>query len=277
MPRMCPDSTPPVQPSPEDALSAAETNAYTAHRDLLTAALDALAAAGERSRPTTSWTVPASIGGVVSTSLATAATRRPPRPCTLPASATGGPNGPGRPQGQTGWSTRCARRNADRSIQIRPRPPPSGSGDRYGHPALAGELLDLARVPEGSRNHSFNRAAFRLGQLVGAGLLDDDGVRSRLVKTAEQIGLGAPEATRTLASGMTAGIDQPRLISQAWHPAPELRGLERRRLTVMAGFRDLGHRESRPSSRPTGIRGISDGSAVQGSRSLGPGAVPGGQ
>ncbi len=88
----------------------------------------------------------------------------------------------------------------------------SSVGDRYGRAALAGELLDLARAPEGTRNHTLNRAAFRLGQLVGTGLLDDDIVRRQLTKVAEQVGLGAQEAARTVTSGMTAGINQPRRV-----------------------------------------------------------------
>lgn len=87
-------------------------------------------------------------------------------------------------------------------------------GDRYGRAALAGELSDLARAPEGTRNHTLNRAAFRLGQLVGAGLLDDDLVRRRLTTVAQQIGLGAREATRTISSGMTAGMKQPRPLQR---------------------------------------------------------------
>ncbi len=87
-------------------------------------------------------------------------------------------------------------------------------GDRYGRAALAGELMGLARTPEGSRNHSLNRAAFRLGQLVGAGLLDDDLVRRRLTIAAQQIGLGAREAMRTIDSGMTAGMNDPRPVQR---------------------------------------------------------------
>ncbi|MGI9016774.1 MAG: bifunctional DNA primase/polymerase, partial [Euzebya sp.] len=85
-------------------------------------------------------------------------------------------------------------------------------GDRYGRAALAGELLNLARAPEGTRNHTLNRAAFRLGQLVGAGLLHDDVVRRQLTKVAQHVGLGARETTRTVTSGMTAGINQPRPV-----------------------------------------------------------------
>ena len=62
----------------------------------------------------------------------------------------------------------------------------------------------------GFRNHALNRSAFSLGQLVGIGCLDKAIVESRLVAVALSIGLAEREARRTVASGLTAGIANPR-------------------------------------------------------------------
>jgi hypothetical protein len=55
-----------------------------------------------------------------------------------------------------------------------------------------------------------NRAAFSLGQIVGAGLLDADTVSDQLGAAAMGAGLGAREATRTIRSGLRAGMRAPR-------------------------------------------------------------------
>ena len=57
---------------------------------------------------------------------------------------------------------------------------------------------------------STNRAAFSLGQLVATGLLDHEQVASELERVAADIGLGQREIQRTVASGLAAGLSQPR-------------------------------------------------------------------
>jgi hypothetical protein len=57
----------------------------------------------------------------------------------------------------------------------------------------------------GCRNDTLNRAAFALGRLVGAGLLDEASVRHELTAAARYAGLGRDETTRTIRSGLTAG------------------------------------------------------------------------
>lgn len=88
---------------------------------------------------------------------------------------------------------------------------------RYATAALRSELAGLAAAVEGTRNASLNRAAFSLGQLVGAGLLDHDEVAAELERVADGIGLGATEIRRTVASGLSAGLKQPRAIPE---PSP---------------------------------------------------------
>jgi hypothetical protein len=90
---------------------------------------------------------------------------------------------------------------------------------RYAASALQRELASLATAVEGSRNHTLNRAAFNLGQLSAAGLLDPDQVTAALEKVAIGIGLGAAETRRTIASGLAAGRRHPRPLPQP--PTPD--------------------------------------------------------
>lgn len=76
--------------------------------------------------------------------------------------------------------------------------------------AFESELGRLHRAPEGARNHTLNRAAFALGQLVGGRHLDSDIVRDALVAAGVGIGLTASEARATVASGLRAGGRTPR-------------------------------------------------------------------
>jgi hypothetical protein len=62
----------------------------------------------------------------------------------------------------------------------------------------------------GSRNDALVRAAFSLGQLVGARLLDATDVSGRLLGAALHAGLDETEARRTIRSGLEAGLTQPR-------------------------------------------------------------------
>jgi hypothetical protein len=76
--------------------------------------------------------------------------------------------------------------------------------------ALTAEIGRVRSAPPGSRNHTLNRAAFSLGQLVGAGYLDDDAVRHELTAAALQVGLTGREIRATVASGLRAGTRLPR-------------------------------------------------------------------
>lgn len=105
--------------------------------------------------------------------------------------------------------TRTHREPAHRHGTVGPSPV-GVVADRYVAAAVDAELAQLAAAREGTRNDTLNRAAFNLGQLVGAGHLDPDRVSAALADIAHQIGLGAVETDRTIASGLTAGIARPR-------------------------------------------------------------------
>lgn len=98
-----------------------------------------------------------------------------------------------------------------------PLPPPTWSAvppgrvGAWARAALEGEVARVGAAAEGNRNHTLNRAAFSLGQLVGAGALDTSVVEAHLLGAAAGAGLGEQEARRTIASGLTAGARNPRL------------------------------------------------------------------
>ena len=104
----------------------------------------------------------------------------------------------------------------------RPAPPPARAGlteparvdiSAYAAAALAEECAAVAATPEGSRNDRLNRAAFAMGTLVGASALDPGAASRSLLDAAARAGLGETEATRTVDSGLSAGIERPRTLA----------------------------------------------------------------
>jgi hypothetical protein len=80
----------------------------------------------------------------------------------------------------------------------------------YGAAALRNETERMLAARVGTRNDTLNRAAYALGRLVGAGLLDRDLAASELFHAARRSGLPARECASTLSSGLSAGIARPR-------------------------------------------------------------------
>jgi hypothetical protein len=78
----------------------------------------------------------------------------------------------------------------------------------YGRAALRHELERLAQAQEGTRNDRLNRAAFSLGRLVASGALNEDETVTALTEAGQKLGLGLRECERTVASGMSAGMDR---------------------------------------------------------------------
>lgn len=76
--------------------------------------------------------------------------------------------------------------------------------------ALDGEVRRVRCAPEGERNHTLNRAAFSLGQLVAAGVLSAETVTAALSEAAAEAGLGAAEIRVTIRSGLRGGAAKPR-------------------------------------------------------------------
>ncbi len=93
-----------------------------------------------------------------------------------------------------------------------PRPPVALAADtnRYAAAALRAETELVRTAVPGARNRTLNRAAFNLGQLVGAGMLPRETVEAVLAEAAAAAGLRDPEVQATLKSGLAAGILRPR-------------------------------------------------------------------
>lgn len=82
----------------------------------------------------------------------------------------------------------------------------------YAGKAATIELHRVETAPEGTRNHTLNKAAFSLGTLVGAGLLGVEDVRARLVDAGLACGLPELEVRSTVDRGLADGQQHPRHI-----------------------------------------------------------------
>ncbi len=89
------------------------------------------------------------------------------------------------------------------------------AGSRYAEVALAGEVQAVLDAGPNTRNDYLNAASFNLGQLVGAGVLDELLAVAAITTAGETIGLTPREVAGTVRSGMTAGIAQPRQLRAA--------------------------------------------------------------
>jgi hypothetical protein len=91
-----------------------------------------------------------------------------------------------------------------------PAPTPGGRSGGYGRAALARERAAVATAPPGRRNATLNRAAFNLGQLVAAGVLECEQVRAVLMAAALEAGNPEAKARATITSGLAGGAAKPR-------------------------------------------------------------------
>jgi hypothetical protein len=85
----------------------------------------------------------------------------------------------------------------------------------YAWAAVEREAGAVALAPAGQRNHRLNRAAFKLGQLVGAGLLDEAAATAALVAAGLAAGPGERKIRSTVRRGLRAGMRQPRRVLPA--------------------------------------------------------------
>lgn len=88
------------------------------------------------------------------------------------------------------------------------RPGPDTSA--WARAALQGELERLHAAQPGMRNHTLNKVAYRLGQIIAGGALDEAEVEGALLNGARSIGLSEREAAATVQSGLSAGEEFPR-------------------------------------------------------------------
>ena len=87
--------------------------------------------------------------------------------------------------------------------------------DAYATKALDDECQAVAQAPDGEQNETLNTAAFNLGQLVGAGVLNRSEVERRLLDAAAVYVQkdGEAQARATIHSGLKAGQNQARDLS----------------------------------------------------------------
>jgi putative DNA primase/helicase len=98
------------------------------------------------------------------------------------------------------------------------RPLVAHAGNPWAETALKAECFRVSSAQPGARNHTLNRAAFALGQIVAGGHLERERVEAELRVAAERSGLleadGAGQIGATIESGLKAGALEPR------HPEP---------------------------------------------------------
>jgi hypothetical protein len=107
---------------------------------------------------------------------------------------------------------------------LTPKPPTAGSGpaqtvaanpDGYTSAAVRGEVQRVRTAPPGQHNTVLCRAAYALGQLIGARLLDPATAQTELTAAASAL-IGADcdctpaEVTRVITAGLAAGARNPR-------------------------------------------------------------------
>ncbi|MBB4286821.1 bifunctional DNA primase/polymerase [Roseospira goensis] len=106
--------------------------------------------------------------------------------------------------------------------RLTPPPPPPrrevefsdpAGASRYAAAALRRECEAVAQAGPGTRNATLNAAAYSLGTLAGAGLIDPVVVAEALSRAALAAGLTAREVERTVASGLRAGAANPREVT----------------------------------------------------------------
>lgn len=93
-----------------------------------------------------------------------------------------------------------------------PQPPPPSQErhERYVQAAIDDEVLTVARASEGTRNDTLNKAAVKLGTLVGAGQMSRSTAETELQRAGQAAGLTVREILATIKSGLDYGERNPR-------------------------------------------------------------------
>ncbi|WP_169989099.1 hypothetical protein [Microbispora sp. H10836] len=90
--------------------------------------------------------------------------------------------------------------------------------NKYVASAVRNEIQRVLDAVPSTRNNTLNVAAFSLGTLIGAGLLDRGTAETALTRAAEAIGLdqdrdcGPRGIAATINSGLTKGAQNPRHV-----------------------------------------------------------------
>jgi hypothetical protein len=96
---------------------------------------------------------------------------------------------------------------------------PVRAPDAYARTALHKESEAVRAAATGGRTHTLNKAAYHLGQLIAAGVLDDDGTAEATLFEAASVHFAAAEpvtpaeARASIRGGISAGKRRPRRIA----------------------------------------------------------------
>jgi putative DNA primase/helicase len=111
------------------------------------------------------------------------------------------------------WLLEAVTATAPKTTAAKVIPVPTSQIDRarrYAEAAVRQEAQRVEKAPIHQRNNTLNVAAFRLGQLLPYGIVDEAVVTTALMHAAATAGLDEDEIEKTLASGTKAGQRVPR-------------------------------------------------------------------
>jgi putative DNA primase/helicase len=152
-----------------------------------------------------------------------------------------------------------------------PRSSASGAGAeaarKYAMSALDRELRDLKAAPTGDRNNQINARSFSLGQLVGAGALDETLVRGMLQQAVATFGRDYEKCCQSIENGLTAGMASPRDMREIMSRAEERASRPRRAASGAPAPPPKTTKEGNPPKREygpavamtKGVRGVMPG------------------
>jgi hypothetical protein len=93
----------------------------------------------------------------------------------------------------------------------------------YGRSVLVAECNEAASTPPGDRNNRLNKAAFRVGQLIGCGAISLADAQTHLTSAAQACGLPEGPSQSTIASGLRGGQADPRMVREVPRVQPQAR------------------------------------------------------
>jgi hypothetical protein len=82
-------------------------------------------------------------------------------------------------------------------------------GESYAAAALRNVADELRATPESGRNNKLNKCAFRMGTMIARDWIAREDVESELSDAAKETGLEQDETSKTIQSGITAGLTKP--------------------------------------------------------------------
>lgn len=150
-----------------------------------------------------------------------------------------------------GWFQARERERVEAAARIAamPKVDPSKLSDRYAARALDDETRAVSQCQVGRANQ-LNVSAFKLGQLVGAGVVSHAEAEGSLMSAAEACGLvkddGFRECERIIKGGLRDGAQKPRQIPER---APPVRPSRAQPLRIVAEKQEFDSYRPDPSAR----------------------------